>query len=210
MTLHDPLLSLLLEDKVETVESSPSRSRSPPLRRAPSGRCLTRLLKDQVENVESSPSLFLADKVETVESSLELRNMQISTMRRAVHCGLPMSFEYCGLSGNCCQTLQTLIQRHDVDLFYIGATVDPVRRWLGSACTDRGEKPMLGHGRGGWNWMFLIALQTDARQLEKRLIVEAKHRWPEKCTNIAEDSRGQCRGPNWIYVCINDLARSLH
>ena len=58
MTLRDPLLSLLLKDKVETVESSPSRSRSPPLRRAPSGRCLRRLLKDQVETVESSPNLF--------------------------------------------------------------------------------------------------------------------------------------------------------
>ena len=166
MTLRDPLLSLLLKDKVETVESSPSRSRSPPLRRAPSGRCLRRLLKDQVETVESSPNLFLEDKVETVESSFELRNIQISTMRRAVHCGLPMSFEYCGLSGNCSQTLQTLIQRHDVDLFYIGATVDPVRRWLGSACTDRGE-PMLGHGRGGWSWMFLIALQMG-------------HDWPRR------------------------------
>ena len=69
---------------------------------------------------------------------------------------------------------------------------------------------MLGHGRGGWSWMFLIALQMDARQLETRLIEEAKHQWPQKCTNVAPDSRGQCRGPNWIYVCINDLADSPH
>ena len=202
MTLHDPLLSLLLEDVVEIVESSPSRSRSPPLRRPPPGRCLRRLLKDPSASTGE-------DKFETVESSFELRNIQMSTMRRVVHCGLPMSFEHCGLAENCSQTLQTLIQRHDVDLFYIGATVDPVRRWLGSACTARGEEPMLGHGRGGWSWMFLIALQTDARQLEKRLIMEAKHQWPRKCTNVAEDSRGQCRGPNWIYVCTNDLAKCL-
>lgn len=194
-----------VEDKAER-----SKSRSPPpwLRRAPSKRSLKQVLEyHQFDDGRLASQLAVVDDsqvFQTGERSTELNQMQLSTMKRASDLALPIDFHY-AWDRNCSATLKEVIYKYDVDRFYIGATVDPIRRWVGSACTDRGE-PMKGHRRAGWNCMIMIGAEDDARQLEKRLIVESKQRWPDKCTNIAEDTRGQCRGPNWIYVCIGGLA----
>ena len=129
----------------------------------------------------------------------QLKSMRLRAMRWAVDLGLPFKFDFM-MDTNCSRSLSQAVL--EVDAFYIGATVDPVRRWLGCSWTDRGDKAMSGHGRDGWSWMLLPALTTDARELEKRLIVEGKRKWPDLCANIASDGRGQCQGANWIYVCV--------
>jgi hypothetical protein len=139
------------------------------------------------------------DVFQSLDCSDELTSMRLRAMRWAVAERLPFKFDFMS-EQNCSRSLSQAIV--DVDAFYIGATVDPVRRWQGCSCTDRGDKAMSGHRRDGWSWMLLLALTTDARELEKRLIVEGKRKWPDLCANIASDSRGQCQGANWIYVCV--------
>ena len=80
-------------------------------------------------------------------------------------------------------------------LFYIGATVNPRRRWLGC-------RGMPGHCRSGWDMMIVIAYTTEGMRVETELIKFSKNVYGARCCNRAEDSRGQCRGaPNFIYVC---------
>jgi len=102
---------------------------------------------------------------------------------------------------------------HSIEYFYIGATVDPLRRWLGESynsigrSSTRGDSPMPGHTTL-WTAMFLIGLSSNevggnaARVLETELIKFAKARWPELCTNRAVDARGQCSGTNFMYVVV--------
>ena len=141
------------------------------------------------------------DVFQSLDCPDELTSMRLRAMRWAVDLGLPFKFDFM-YEQNCSRSLSQAIAVLEVDAFYIGATVNPVRRWLGCSWTDRGDKAMSGHGRDGWAWMLLLALTTDARELEKRLIVEGKRKWPDLCANIASDSRGQCQGANWIYVCV--------
>ena len=102
---------------------------------------------------------------------------------------------------------------HSIEYFYIGATVDPLRRWLGESynstgrSSTRGDSPMPGHTTM-WSGMFLIGLSSNeggrnaARVLETELIKFAKARWPELCTNRAVDARGQCSGTNFMYMVV--------
>ena len=207
---QDDLLTLLLEHdsaKAEdivnivspctNVGQSKSRSRSPygaqrSLRRAPSTRSLTRLL--QFCTVDSDE-----DSGSAQGTSTEIELMYDSAISRARALLLPINFQYVKLP-NCIATLRMLVDSCDSRCFYVGATVDPVRRWLGSQYTDRGS-PMPGH-QDTWNCMFMVALQLRARELETQLITFAKLHWPDRCSNIANDARGQCRGANWIYVCV--------
>ena len=86
--------------------------------------------------------------------------------------------------------------------FYVGATVDPITRWLGKEVTERGGS-MQGHD-ASWNVMHMIAYRrSGAAELEKSIIIWAKDKWPSRCSNVAMDNRGQCRNsPNWIYICL--------
>ena len=97
-----------------------------------------------------------------------------------------------------------------IEYFYIGATVDPLRRWLGEGCNSTMSstgRSMPGHSTQ-WNAMFLIGISSNeggrnaARALETELIKFAKTRWPESCTNRAVDARGQCSGTNFIYMVV--------
>ena len=104
-----------------------------------------------------------------------------------------------------------------IEYFYIGATVDPLRRWFGEGCNSttastgrsnsRGDSPMPGHSTL-WNAMFLVGIASNeggrnaARSLETDLIKFAKTNWPESCTNRAVDARGQCSGTNFIYMVV--------
>jgi hypothetical protein len=224
---HDALYRLLLEpdapalsSSVESsVRASPSedprsyrreRSRSRSLAerisrarlsRAPTVRDLRRMHEDSERSKGEHEELRDGDGdvFQSLDCSDELTSMRLRAMRWAVAERLPFKFEFMS-EQNCSRSLSQAIV--DVDAFYIGATVDPVRRWQGCSCTDRGDKAMSGHRRDGWSWMLLLALTTDARELEKRLIVEGKRKWPDLCANIASDSRGQCQGANWIYVCV--------
>ena len=83
--------------------------------------------------------------------------------------------------------------------FYVGATVNVVRRWLGDAGSG-----MRGH-REKYSRMFVIAVSkpgTRSRRLESTLIRTARTIDPDRCDNKAVDGRGQSSdGPNFMYVC---------
>ncbi len=90
--------------------------------------------------------------------------------------------------------------------FYIGGTVNPLRRWFGDPPTYPGpSRPMPGHCEQYSN-MHLLAICDDSvgGRLETHLIRYAKDRFPELCLNIAMDSRGLTDGLNWIYICTVD------
>ena len=90
--------------------------------------------------------------------------------------------------------------------FYIGGTVNPLRRWFGDPPTYTGpSRPMPGHCERYAN-MHLLAICDGSvgGRLETHLIKYAKDRFPELCLNMAMDSRGLTDGLNWIYICTVD------
>ena len=95
-----------------------------------------------------------------------------------------------------------------VSRFYIGATIDPIRRWLGGTSDGR-ESDMPGHCQE-YHSMYLLAVSENkggrpvARQLEAELIRFAQENWPEICANKAADARGQVDGLNFMYMVVKD------
>ena len=95
-----------------------------------------------------------------------------------------------------------------VSRFYIGATIDPIRRWLGGTSDGR-ESDMPGHCQE-YHGMYLLAVSENkggrpvARQLEAELIRFAQENWPEICANKAADARGQVDGLNFMYMVVKD------
>ena len=95
-----------------------------------------------------------------------------------------------------------------VSRFYIGATIDPIRRWLGGTSDGR-ESDMPGHCQE-YHSMYLLVVSENkggrpvARQLETELIRFAKENWPEICANKAADARGQVDGLNFMYMVVKD------
>ena len=85
--------------------------------------------------------------------------------------------------------------------FYIGATVNPRRRYLGGE--SRGGS-MPGHCQR-WERLTVVHLANGigARRVETNLIMHAMDKYGERlCTNTAMDSRGV--SPDWpafVYVC---------
>ena len=176
---HDALYRLLLEpdapalsSSVESsVRASPSedprsyrreRSRSRSLAerisrarlsRAPTVRDLRRMHEDSERSKGEHEELRDGDGdvFQSLDCSDELTSMRLRAMRWAVDLGLPFKFDFM-MDTNCSRSLSQAVL--EVDAFYIGATVDPVRRWLGCSWTDRGDKAMSGHGRDGWSWML--------------------------------------------------------
>ena len=196
----DPWLGLLSD---ASAGQPTRRSRSRSLRRAPSHRSQSppssveiRGLLQQTQS--DDPAVAMLHQPDYGEDP---GCVSQTLVRRAWfevdNLDIPIKFELG--NPNCRDTLETLIGQVVGGRFYIGATQSPTRRWLGS-WSERDDKPMKGHCEK-WDFMCLIALRADARQLEKQFIEEAKHRWPGQCTNVAADCRGQCRGFNWIYVC---------
>ena len=121
-------------------------------------------------------------------------------------------------------SIMSIARRGDVEMFYIGATVDPVKRWFGDdhpllserlqqpgrvnhkRLRSNRDTPMEGHC-SRWFAMHLIAVATNAigsnpaRVVETELISFSQRLWPQQCANIVADSRGQIDGINYIYMC---------
>ncbi len=100
--------------------------------------------------------------------------------------------------------------------FYVGATIDPIRRWLG----DTGMR-MLGLGSGDgdgrdgrmrghfetWTFMQVVGLYhgPDARRMEAALITLGMQVWNEGCVNVAVDARGVSPStPAFVYIVWHD------
>ena len=98
--------------------------------------------------------------------------------------------------------------RNGVIRFYVGATIDPIRRWLGGT-SDTRETDMPGHCQH-YHSMFLLGVAENeagkpaARELETRLIRFSQEKWPDICDNKADDARGQVNGINFMYMVVRD------
>ena len=85
--------------------------------------------------------------------------------------------------------------------FYVGATVDPIRRWLGGE-TSRGI--MAGH-IDAYDEMVVLAVRPPSQgcALETRCIVDLQEMFPTSCKNRAQDARGQVRSEmSFVYIVI--------
>ena len=112
--------------------------------------------------------------------------------------GLPVVFQYVSD-----QALENAI--YDIapvaDAFYIGATTDPRRRWIGG---DSMRGYMQGHSKV-WDKLhvFHLSHSESSRCQETRLIEHCLGQYPGRCTNLAVDARGQVKGmPNFLYVAL--------
>ena len=108
------------------------------------------------------------------------------------------------------ETLTDTITDDDLEYFYVGVTVDPIRRWIGGM--KRGSY-MPGHrlpehaGGKACTEMHVFALLPgyEARSVEARLIKFARSNYPQLCRNVAEDARGICLGqPNFVYIVLRN------
>lgn len=204
---NDPFYGLLTDTPPGALHTlrSPGRerSRSRSLARAPSRLQIRAILENSNEELQELPGDGGVEDVfqKPEDWSDELQSRCQRAMLLLVHHLLPINFDFMN-ERNCSRSLRHLISIHDVERFYIGATVDPVRRWFGCAWTNRGDQPMLGHDNDGWEVMVILSLTNDGREFERRLILEGQRYWPELSANRAPDVRGQSVGPNFIYVCL--------
>ena len=89
--------------------------------------------------------------------------------------------------------------------FYVGATQDPLRRWVGDPDGGEQREAMPGHRDAGWNEMRVVHVAHGgaAASLEARLIREAMERHPGQCRNAVPDARGlQRRAINFVYIVV--------
>ena len=186
----DPLMQLLVDDDCTPSRRSRSRSRTPSRRSRSLGRSnwpTTQLVKAILSaKAEPEPNPEEDAFSETME---EVRKLNLPIFDSRLKDGSKASIE-------------NLASIYRVESFYVGATLEPVRRWLGD---EKGDRPLPGHGKW-WHEMHLIDVATNqcgnlaGRILEEELIEFAMEGWPSKCKNVAEDARGQCMGINFMYV----------
>jgi len=180
------------------VEGSSSRSRS---------RSRSRRLRRQLWAAASlrqllEPNAGIAEAAGCSLADLEVLDVE----EKIVNLNLPI---YCHFyEADPKNSIRSLMVRMAVSRFYIGATIDPIRRWRGGT-SDVRESEMPGHCQL-WESMHLIAVcenelgQHAAKQLEAELIRFAKANWPETCANKVADARGQVMGINFMYMVVCD------
>ena len=188
------LLALGCRD-VESVSSSPERGRSRSRSRS------DRLIRPPPSDAESSDvdaEDLMAFGLVGMEVAIFHEESPPSVsdhyIQDQIVGGIPLIFSH----RRACVS-QTLMEMVDYwtgfgGEFYIGATVDPRSRWLG-------RTGMAGHCLT-WVMMILIAYTAEGHRIETAAIRFAKSKYGNRCTNKANDSRGQASGRhNFIYIC---------
>ena len=91
------------------------------------------------------------------------------------HTGLPIVFEFLEE-----ERLFELALVERAPAFYVGATQDPLRRWVGDVDGGWQREAMPGHRDAGWNELRVVHVAHGgaAASLEARLIREAMERHP--------------------------------
>ena len=105
---------------------------------------------------------------------------------------------------DCFDVLHRAVSSPSVRTFYVGATIDPRRRWNGAAddlWSGRGR--MQGHCES-YRVMILVALlmgSKHSRYVETELIREGIECYRYRCANTVVDGRGQkSHAPMCIYI----------
>ena len=96
--------------------------------------------------------------------------------------------------------------------FYVGGTVNVLRRWLGdhgwtatlAGRQEPGKRLMQGHV-DSYSSMRVIGIVEGkhSKTVETHLIKYALDQFPATCLNKAPDSRGLTDDINFIYVCLS-------
>ena len=186
------VLALGCNHDVESVSSSPERGRSRSRSRS------YRLIRPPPSDAESSDVDAEGPLGETELQGIFHEESPPSVSDHYIQDqlvgGIPLVFSH----RRACVS-QTLMQMVDYwtgfgGEFYIGATVDPRSRWLGRPDMD-------GHCLT-WGMMMMIAYTAEGHRIETAAIRFAKSTYGNRCTNKANDSRGQASGRhNFIYIC---------
>jgi len=116
------------------------------------------------------------------------------------HRGLPIVFDFLEE-----ERLFELALVEGAPVFYVGATQDPLRRWVGDPDGDEQRGTLPGHRNAGWNVMHVVHVAHGGAvaSLEARLIREAMERHPSQCRNAVPDARGLSRRAiNFVYVVV--------
>jgi hypothetical protein len=198
MIMADDWLAVLAlggDDDVESVSSSPERGRSRSRSRS------DRLIRPPPSDAESSDvdaedlmAFGLVGGLGGIFHEESPPSVSDHYIQDQIVGGIPLIFTH----RRACVS-QTLMQMVDYwtgfgGEFYIGATVDPRSRWLGRPDMD-------GHCLT-WGMMILIAYTAEGHRIETAAIRFAKSKYGNRCTNKANDSRGQASGRhNFIYIC---------
>ena len=183
-----PLLALLAKDPEPWTKAR---------REEPDAGTL-RSLAREVAEAKALDANILEALNEAVEAELD---DAWNRARAAVsHTGLPIVFEFLEE-----ERLFEFALVERAPAFYVGATQDPLRRWVGDV--DGGEQrgPMPGHRDAGWNELRVVRVAHGgaAASLEARLIREAMERHPGQCRNAVPDARGLSRRAiNFVYVVV--------
>ena len=180
-------------DDFESVSSSPERGRSRSRSRS------YRLIRPPPPDEESSDVDEEGPLGETELQGIFHEESPPSVSDRYIQGqivgGIPLIFRHRRVCVS--QTLMQIVDFTSGGEFYIGATVDPRSRWLGRPGMD-------GHCLS-WGMMFLIAYTAEGHRLETSAITFANIKYGNRCTNKADDSRGQARGcHNFIYICCGE------
>jgi hypothetical protein len=185
------VLALGRNDDVESVSSSPERGRSRSRSRS------DRLIRPPPSDAESSDVDAEGPLGETELQGIFHEESPPSVsdhyIQDQIVGGIPLIFSHRRACVS--QTLMQMVAHFtDGEEFYIGATVDPRTRWLGRPDMD-------GHCLT-WGMMILIAYTAEGHRIETAAIRFAKSKYGNRCTNKANDSRGQASGRhNFIYIC---------
>ena len=184
-----PILALGHEDDVISVRSrarsrSRSRSRSYPSIRPPSPESSE---TDEVQGASSDtePEPVFHEECPPILSGGYIQDQLILPFGYdgpQIGNGLPLIFKHRAacISDTLMQIVDGVSQGES---FYIGATINPRRRWLGfEGCP--------GH-----------RYTAKGLSMEKAAIKFAAAKYGAQCVNKVQDSRGQAPGLNFIYIC---------
>ena len=161
-----------------------------------------RELKKFAQTTAEAEAATEAKRAQTERNTREEQYLRGEALESAIaDChGLPITFG--NMSATESDIFNALIQEatgaHDV---YIGATVDVRRRWTGGYIR---EKWTPGHAADArWSRMHVLAVCYGIRghEMETRLILFGKERFPHKLRNKSMKSSGLGSEINFMYVC---------
>ena len=185
------VLALGRDDDVVSVSASPERGRS--RSRSRSYHLIRRPPPDEESSDVDEEGPLGETELQGIFHEKSPPSVSDRYIQRQIEGGLPLIFGH----RRACVS-QTLMQMVDYftngEEFYIGATVDPRSRWLG-------RPDMRGHCVS-WDTMIFIAYTAEGQRIETAAITFAKIKYGNRCSNKADDHRGQARGRNnFIYMC---------
>ena len=164
--------------------------------------CAPSQLGDTPRGLSALPQPFVVVQTHLAHGAFDEAAQQAKELQ------LPICFDHAEVNDSSDEVVDALMHslasRFDLRRFYVGVTMDPIRRWLGGA-SDRSEQGVMRGHCAKYENMVILAFRGPglAAPLESLLIASAKAIHGERCLNRAIDSRGCVNGvANFVY-CLN-------